>query len=157
MVLLFEAIKAHSRGEWLPLWSRADGGGIITGSLGAFLVLESRAHAEARGAHIYATIDHRRRRSRQPQCRRLEKRLSGSLRTGADLPAAARRSSPGRPAFRISPARKGGSGRQFPGAAMRGYRRRHRSRTESQFPLGWLWQRWQLDSKAKVPPFDRGA
>ena len=31
--------------------------GVVTGSFGAFFVLESREHAEARGAEIYASID----------------------------------------------------------------------------------------------------
>jgi 3-oxoacyl-[acyl-carrier-protein] synthase II len=40
-----------------PVWARqADGGGIILGSLGCFLVIESRAHAEARGAMALAAI-----------------------------------------------------------------------------------------------------
>jgi 3-oxoacyl-[acyl-carrier-protein] synthase II len=47
------------RGDWSPVWQRRgrEGGGIITGSGGAFLVLEQRAHAEARGARIYARLD----------------------------------------------------------------------------------------------------
>ncbi len=47
------------RGGWSPLWSRGnrDGGGVITGSGGAFLVLENRSHAEARGARVYAKLD----------------------------------------------------------------------------------------------------
>src|SRR6218665_511604 len=59
IILLVEGIRAHATGDWHPLWSRSadNGGGMIMGSVGAFLVLESRAHAEARGAHIYATID----------------------------------------------------------------------------------------------------
>lgn len=46
------------RGAWQPLSRRADkdGGGVVLGSGAAFLVLESRAHAEARGAHIHATL-----------------------------------------------------------------------------------------------------
>lgn len=45
------------KGEPGPVWDRpAEGGGIVLGSLGAFLVLESRAHAEARGAKPYARI-----------------------------------------------------------------------------------------------------
>jgi 3-oxoacyl-[acyl-carrier-protein] synthase II len=40
------------------VWSREGGdGGMIMGSAGAFLVLESRAHAEARGAKPYARIN----------------------------------------------------------------------------------------------------
>jgi 3-oxoacyl-[acyl-carrier-protein] synthase II len=39
------------------VWSRqADGGGMVMGSLGCFLVIESRAHAEARGAAAQARI-----------------------------------------------------------------------------------------------------
>jgi len=40
-----------------PVWERAQAeGGMITGSVGAFLVLESRAHAEARGRVAYARL-----------------------------------------------------------------------------------------------------
>jgi 3-oxoacyl-[acyl-carrier-protein] synthase II len=45
------------RGSYLPVWDRRhDGGGFIPGSVGAFLMLESRAHAEARGAKPYARV-----------------------------------------------------------------------------------------------------
>ena len=40
-----------------PVWERrASGGGFVPGSAGAFLVLEARGHAEARGARPYALI-----------------------------------------------------------------------------------------------------
>jgi 3-oxoacyl-[acyl-carrier-protein] synthase II len=46
-------------GGWSAVWQRQGraGGGVISGSGGAFLVLEQRAHAEARGARIYAKLD----------------------------------------------------------------------------------------------------
>nr|WP_272210865.1 beta-ketoacyl-ACP synthase [Marinicella sp. W31]MDC2876783.1 beta-ketoacyl-ACP synthase [Marinicella sp. W31] len=58
ILLMLEAVHALSRGARAPLWDRAaeDDGGMVMGSAGAFLVLESRAYAETRGAHIYATI-----------------------------------------------------------------------------------------------------
>jgi 3-oxoacyl-[acyl-carrier-protein] synthase II len=59
-VLLSYELGGHlQRDGWSPLWDRADreGGGIVVGSGGAFLVLESRSHAEARGARVYAKLD----------------------------------------------------------------------------------------------------
>lgn len=45
------------RGPFKPTRERsADGGGFIPGSVGAFLVLESHTHAEARGAKAYARL-----------------------------------------------------------------------------------------------------
>lgn len=43
--------------EFAPVWQRGEkGGGFVAGSIGAFLMLESRAHAQARGAKPYAKI-----------------------------------------------------------------------------------------------------
>lgn len=42
---------------YAPVWSRkVEGGGFIPGSVGAFLVVESREHAEARGRKPYARV-----------------------------------------------------------------------------------------------------
>ncbi|MEX0590736.1 MAG: beta-ketoacyl-ACP synthase, partial [Xanthobacteraceae bacterium] len=42
-----------------PVWTRGKNHpGIAVGSIGAFLVIESRAHAEARGARAYAKLSH---------------------------------------------------------------------------------------------------
>lgn len=58
MLLGYELGQYLHRGPWKPIWRRQDseGGGLIGGSGGAFLVLESRAHAEARGRKPYAQI-----------------------------------------------------------------------------------------------------
>ncbi|MBC8129161.1 MAG: beta-ketoacyl-ACP synthase, partial [Rhizobiaceae bacterium] len=45
-------------GEWRPVFGRTEEhGGFTVGSVGAFLVLESAAHAQARGGTGYARID----------------------------------------------------------------------------------------------------
>ncbi|WP_421858411.1 beta-ketoacyl-ACP synthase [Oricola sp.] len=58
MLLGYELGQHLHRDPWSPVWQRgsAEGGGIVTGSGSAFLVLESRAHAEARNARIYASL-----------------------------------------------------------------------------------------------------
>lgn len=57
-MLLFQALGGYAWGGFdIPdVWSRGSGG-IVGGSLGAFLVLEAREHAEARGAPAYARVD----------------------------------------------------------------------------------------------------
>jgi 3-oxoacyl-[acyl-carrier-protein] synthase II len=58
MIMLMAMGKALYQGEHRPVWSREDvDGGMILGSASAFLVLESREHAEARGVKPYARID----------------------------------------------------------------------------------------------------
>lgn len=44
-------------GEFKPIWERrSDGGGFVLGSVGAFLVVESKSHALSRGARAYAKL-----------------------------------------------------------------------------------------------------
>ncbi len=57
MQYMFELGSYLWPGTFRPLWERArEGGGIVTGSVGAFLVLEAGSHATARGARAYARL-----------------------------------------------------------------------------------------------------
>ena len=58
MLLGYELAGYLHRGAWKPVWQRqgSQGGGVVSGSGGAFLVLEQRQHAEQRGRHIYAQL-----------------------------------------------------------------------------------------------------
>ena len=56
-LMIYEMGHALWRHEYASVWAReAQGGGMIQGSLGCFLVIESRAHATARGARQWARI-----------------------------------------------------------------------------------------------------
>jgi 3-oxoacyl-[acyl-carrier-protein] synthase II len=156
MVLLFEAIGSHSRGDWQPLWSR-DVGGITSGSLGAFLVLESRAHAEARGAHIYSTISSIEGDRGNRTGGNLEKRLERLLEPARSLPTdstAIFSGSSGTP--ELASREKAVLEHQFPGAAIRGFGGVTGHGLEAHFTLGLALAALAIDSEAKVPPFDSG-
>ena len=56
MMLLFELGHILWKGDFSPTWSREGQGGMIMGSAGAFLILESKTHAESRGIKPYARI-----------------------------------------------------------------------------------------------------
>ena len=58
MLLGYELAGYLHRGPWKPVWQRqgSEGGGVVTGSGAAFLVLESREHAERRGRPVYAKL-----------------------------------------------------------------------------------------------------
>ncbi|WP_135469221.1 beta-ketoacyl-ACP synthase [Crenalkalicoccus roseus] len=57
MLLTYAGGGVLWRGPWAPLRERlARSGGMVTGSLGAFLVLETAAHARARGARGLARL-----------------------------------------------------------------------------------------------------
>jgi 3-oxoacyl-[acyl-carrier-protein] synthase II len=56
MLMLYEFGNFNLKDRFSPVWSRAPKGGFALGSGGAFLVLESKRHAEARGAKPFAKI-----------------------------------------------------------------------------------------------------
>jgi 3-oxoacyl-[acyl-carrier-protein] synthase II len=56
LLVLYEFGNFNLSGKFTPVWARAQHNGFALGSGGAFLVIESRAHAEARGAKPYARL-----------------------------------------------------------------------------------------------------
>ncbi len=58
MLLLFELGGYLRRDGFAPVFAREDAPGLITGSSGAFLVLESAERAAARGATAHAKLSH---------------------------------------------------------------------------------------------------
>jgi 3-oxoacyl-[acyl-carrier-protein] synthase II len=56
LLLLYEFGGFNLKSAHAPVWSRGPKGGFALGSLGAFLVIEERKHAEARGAKPLARL-----------------------------------------------------------------------------------------------------
>jgi 3-oxoacyl-[acyl-carrier-protein] synthase II len=57
VMLHYDMGGLQARGEFAGVWARqAAGGGLVLGSIGCFLVIESRAHAAARGVAALARI-----------------------------------------------------------------------------------------------------
>ena len=56
ILLIFEQAGTALKDKFAPVWDRGPRGGLAVGNMGAFLVLENREHAEARGARPRARI-----------------------------------------------------------------------------------------------------
>lgn len=56
MLMLYEFAGECLKDKHVPVWERGEKGGFALGSLGAFLVIESREHAEKRGAKPLARL-----------------------------------------------------------------------------------------------------
>jgi 3-oxoacyl-[acyl-carrier-protein] synthase II len=56
LLALYEFGKFNLKGRYAPIWERGENGGFALGSLGAFLVIEAREHAEKRGAKPLARL-----------------------------------------------------------------------------------------------------
>jgi 3-oxoacyl-[acyl-carrier-protein] synthase II len=56
LLVLYEFGSFNLKDKFAPVWARGEPGGFALGSGGAFLVIESRAHAEARGAKPFARL-----------------------------------------------------------------------------------------------------
>jgi len=157
VILLYEALGAHATGGWTPLWSRDEkaGGGIVTGSAAAFLILESREHAEARGARIYATIDAIGGDRGARDEGRLEARLERMTEEVGFEPTVIFSGASG--AHDITAREKAWLDKRFSGSAVRGYSAVTGQALEVQFPLGLALAALTLGSGVKVAPFDTAA
>lgn len=56
LLMLYEFGSYNLKDKFAPVWERGEPGGFALGSLGAFLVVESKAHAQARGAKPLARL-----------------------------------------------------------------------------------------------------
>ena len=56
LLMLYEFGGYNLKDEYKPVWERAPQGGFTLGSMGAFLVVEARGHAQARGAKPIARL-----------------------------------------------------------------------------------------------------
>jgi 3-oxoacyl-[acyl-carrier-protein] synthase II len=56
MLVLYEFGDFNLKDKFEPVWARGSKAGFALGSAGVFLVIESRTHAEARGAKPYARL-----------------------------------------------------------------------------------------------------
>ena len=54
--LLYEFGRFNLKDKFVPVWARSQHSGFALGSVGAFLVIESKAHAQARGAKPFARL-----------------------------------------------------------------------------------------------------
>jgi 3-oxoacyl-[acyl-carrier-protein] synthase II len=58
LMVLYEFGDYNLKDKFAPVWARRDDPGFALGSAGAFLVLESKEHALARGAKPFARLSH---------------------------------------------------------------------------------------------------
>lgn len=157
ILLLVEGIGAHQTDAFAPLWARdgSSGGGMILGTVGAFLVLESREHAEARGAHIYAVLDAVEGDRGNREDGGLEQRLQRIAPEAATLNAADTVVFSGASGLvGLTQREKASLEERFPGMPLRGYAGVIGHSLEAQFPAGLALAALAIDSGAVVPAFD---
>jgi len=156
MLLGYELGGYLHRGPWKPVWQRkgSEGGGVVTGSGGAFLVLESREHAEKRGRKAYAQLGP----IVSGRARRRKESLSGALSA-----LAAKAGLPGQsPLLAVS----GVSGAHaataaekdvfgaFPSVALRGFTGITGHMKEAQFPFAVALAALAVNKGSVYPVFD---
>ena len=56
LIMLYQFGCTYLEGEYRPVWQRGPRGGMLMGSMGAFVVLEASDHAKARGANPIARL-----------------------------------------------------------------------------------------------------
>ncbi|QKC83394.1 beta-ketoacyl-ACP synthase [Mesorhizobium sp. NZP2077] len=158
MLLGYELAGYLHRGPWKPVWQRqgAEGGGVVTGSGGAFLVLEQREHAMSRGRKIYAelgpVVSGRARRSRGELDAEIAALLGQAALPNGKLLALSGASG----AHAATTAEKAALDAN-PTIATRGFSTLTGHMKEAQFPFAVALAALAVDRKAAYPVFDAAA
>ncbi|UVK52373.1 beta-ketoacyl-ACP synthase [Mesorhizobium sp. AR02] len=158
MLLGYELAGYLHRGPWKPVWQRqgAEGGGVVSGSGGAFLVLEQREHAMSRGRKIYAelgpVVSGRARRSRGELDAEIAALLGQAALPNGKLLALSGASG----AHTATTAEKTALDAN-PTISVRGFSTLTGHMKEAQFPFAVALAALAVDRKAAYPVFDAAA
>jgi 3-oxoacyl-[acyl-carrier-protein] synthase II len=151
LMVLYEFGDFNLRDKFAPVWERGERAGFALGSAGAFLVIESKAHAMARGAKPYARLtsavaDHSRRKRPGDLQATLEKLWSelGDVRSGGAILTGATGAQPATSEEQAFLAR-------HPEFAVRATGTRFGHTMETQFPLGLALAAMSLSRGALFP------
>jgi len=156
MLLGYELAGYLHRGPWKPVWQRqgSEGGGVITGSGGAFLVLESREHVEKRGGKAYARLgpvfSDRVRRRKQDLAAEIAG-LAAKAGISSDQPMLAISGASG--AHAATAAEKQAFD-ATPSVSLRGFASLVGHLKEAQFPFAVALAALAVQNRAAYPPFD---
>ena len=154
LLVLNEFGDFNLRNKFAPVWERKEHAGFALGSAGAFLVLESKAHAEARGAKPFAKLscvvaDRSRRKAQGEIAATLEKLWSelGPVEAGGAIITGATGTEPATSEERDFLA-------NHQGFAVRSTGTRFGHTMETQFPLGLALAAMSLSRGGLFPPGD---
>ena len=154
LLVLYEFGNFNLRDKFAPVWERKEHSGFALGSAGAFLVLESRVHAEARGAKPFARLttsvaDHSRRKQPGELTATLDKLWSqlGPIASGGAIVTGVTGAEPATSEERAFLAKH----RDF---AVRAIGTRFGHTMETQFPLGLALAALSLSRGSLFPPGD---
>jgi 3-oxoacyl-[acyl-carrier-protein] synthase II len=154
LLVLYEFGDFNLKNKFAPIWERTEQPGFALGSAGAFLVLESSAHAQARGAKPFARLttvvgDHALRKDPGQVTKSLEA-LWSKLKVSSDKAAVITGATGAEPATSEE--------RLFlkshPGQAIRATGTMFGHTMEAQFPIGLALAALSISRGALFPPND---